>query len=938
MQALDPSGAYTDAEVKSALAGASGTRSWDFRYARLDSSNNFIENIDYVKSCTISNDSLADIKRTAKFEILDTGTLNYLSDRIQPFARLNMPNASQSYADYVASLQPDQHFTFDGAAIDPNISTYTSTNTGTASAISTFSTARAITGPTLSFLSSTSIAASGATGNVAWFYIDISGPYSVTFNTRGAPLDAQFYFQTGTTQADLILLASNNEYSLIAPSGRYYFKLTATGTSTTVFTATVDIVRAVNVVDKITTNSYRLNAAGQYVPGLLNDGGYALGSSLGRLMGFYPDSVTTNTAVGPAVNGSMSLSYWTSIDNTANSYSSVVPNVGGTLKIDFTVDTGLYVANKSRLSMFIGAQYWVIAEMPMLASGLYNITYTMLNDTVNSVFTVYGYINGKLAGSVVIPYATTHVVDGNNNPVLGITDVISSGSQYTGPSFYSSWTTDDISFFYNKTLTSDQVLNLYNKGVLTTPPRKGYVEWPQGIFLLSSPKRSLKNGTVIHEVDAYDQLQVLKEDSLDARLSFPIGTRLVDAVNTVFTKSIGKYQTFPLTAPGWSDTSVAPGSTTVNSDTSITLQNTTSGVGQAIFGSWDIKTVFDGFSFSAKMPASPQVTYLMANALDANFPAPYNQIYIVQSGTTLQFTIGGFYSGASFGVTYNPVQHAYVKMTELNRKIYFYTSPDGITWTQQYSCPLPYRSGSLFNMQLEFDYANKSTSTPYTTTLTEVYAKAYAQPTSKIIDSPLTMTVPMTWQPGTSKLQVINDLLAALNYESAWFDENGIFVARPYISPATRGSAFTYATDSNSVITGDVNQTLDLFGVANKWILAITNPDRPPIVSTYTNANPLSPTSTVSRGRTIVDFRTEQDTVDQTTLNAKVARLAFEASQVYEIIEYTTGMMPFHSNNDVYNISIDDLSVSDKYSELSWSLDLKVGSTMSHKVRRIVQL
>lgn len=206
-----------------------------------------------------------------------------------------------------------------------------------------------------------------------------------------------------------------------------------------------------------------------------------------------------------------------------------------------------------------------------------------------------------------------------------------------------------------------------------------------------------------------------------------------------------------------------------------------------------------------------------------------------------------------------------------------------------------------------------------------------------ITPSALTLPAPMEWEPGTSKLRILNDLLAAINYESAWFNEAGRLVCRPYLSPMDRSPEYEYRDNELSVLTQGVGQTIDLFDVPNRIVLVKSEPDQAPLVSAPTiNSNPASPTSTVSRGRTIVDFRTEQDAADQATLDAKAARLLFEASQVFENIQFSTVAMPMHSNADVLHLEVGDLAIDGKYSEHTWTLPLTVGARMTHVVRRVV--
>ena len=198
------------------------------------------------------------------------------------------------------------------------------------------------------------------------------------------------------------------------------------------------------------------------------------------------------------------------------------------------------------------------------------------------------------------------------------------------------------------------------------------------------------------------------------------------------------------------------------------------------------------------------------------------------------------------------------------------------------------------------------------------------------------LTVVMEWEPGTSKLRIINDLLNAINYESLSFDENGSAVVRAYRDPGTRTEEYTYGDGLAGLVVPDVDQEIDLFAVPNRWTLVVSDPDKPALVSTYTNSDPGSPTSTVRRARTITDFRLEEDAVDQATLDAKVARLAFEASQIFEAIPFSTGLMPIHSGNDVYRIRYAPLAVNSKFTEQSWSLELKAGAQMQHRARRVV--
>ena len=214
-----------------------------------------------------------------------------------------------------------------------------------------------------------------------------------------------------------------------------------------------------------------------------------------------------------------------------------------------------------------------------------------------------------------------------------------------------------------------------------------------------------------------------------------------------------------------------------------------------------------------------------------------------------------------------------------------------------------------------------------------------AIPQLSVIPSNLELPTDREWKPGTSRAAIIADLLNAVNYAPLVFDASGVGIIRPYQSPQDVAPAWNYANDEVSVMLPEVEQERDLFGIANRWLLVASEPDLPPLVSTRTNDSFASPTSTVSRGRVITDFReSEGEVPDQATLDARVERLAFEASQVYEAVEFTTGLQPFHEHAEVYSITFSHLGLAAKFSEHTWSYDLRAGATMKHRARRVVAI
>lgn len=194
----------------------------------------------------------------------------------------------------------------------------------------------------------------------------------------------------------------------------------------------------------------------------------------------------------------------------------------------------------------------------------------------------------------------------------------------------------------------------------------------------------------------------------------------------------------------------------------------------------------------------------------------------------------------------------------------------------------------------------------------------------------------LEFEPGVSKLEAVNELLSQLNYTPLHVDEVGYFTSREYITPSERSADYYYIDDKESVIHIGAEEELDVFNVANVFSVVRTNEEEVPLMSTYINDNPDSPTSTVSRDRKIVDHREIEDIADQEALDAYVERIAFEASQVYGRIRFKTALMPFHGYSNVLHLSYEDLGINGNYLELNWTMKLEVGGEHTHELRQVV--
>lgn len=210
-------------------------------------------------------------------------------------------------------------------------------------------------------------------------------------------------------------------------------------------------------------------------------------------------------------------------------------------------------------------------------------------------------------------------------------------------------------------------------------------------------------------------------------------------------------------------------------------------------------------------------------------------------------------------------------------------------------------------------------------------SKVDIKPANSIVD------VDKEYEIGTSKLEVANSLLKEINYTSLWTDEVGVFRADKYLIPAEREADYTYKDNQLSIIeTGSIEE-LDLFSVANKWVVVASNPEKEAIISKYENVSATSPISIPNRGRTIVDYRTVDDIADQSTLDAYTKRIAYEASQIYGEFRFSTAIMPHHSHADLLFIDHKNMGINSKFTEMNWRINIGSNS-MEHTCRRVIYI
>lgn len=165
--------------------------------------------------------------------------------------------------------------------------------------------------------------------------------------------------------------------------------------------------------------------------------------------------------------------------------------------------------------------------------------------------------------------------------------------------------------------------------------------------------------------------------------------------------------------------------------------------------------------------------------------------------------------------------------------------------------------------------------------------------------SPAVLAEARSWDPGTPKLRIINDLLQAAGYWSLWCDGAGQFRVEPYVDLANRPVSYEFQAGQASIHSPAWEREQNMSGVPNRVKVRTHGSDTElPLVGVATNENPASPFSYQSRGNKWVDRPIE--TVEASS-QAVVNQIAFQrlrdAMNPVARLEVTHWMVPLNPND-----------------------------------------
>lgn len=192
------------------------------------------------------------------------------------------------------------------------------------------------------------------------------------------------------------------------------------------------------------------------------------------------------------------------------------------------------------------------------------------------------------------------------------------------------------------------------------------------------------------------------------------------------------------------------------------------------------------------------------------------------------------------------------------------------------------------------------------------------------------------WDPGTSRLTIINDLLAEINYNSLWMDNSGLIRGTPYRQATAENITIEYRNDAFSLLLPEDSSTTDVFDRPNVFIAVVENPEKSANMrAVAVNDDPSVDFSTVNIGR-VAEYEKLDNIASQAELQAYVNNKKFKSLLATQEITFSTAANPAHSAFDVIGLYKDDLT--GIYEETEWSMSFQPGEAMTHRAKKVVYM
>lgn len=202
-----------------------------------------------------------------------------------------------------------------------------------------------------------------------------------------------------------------------------------------------------------------------------------------------------------------------------------------------------------------------------------------------------------------------------------------------------------------------------------------------------------------------------------------------------------------------------------------------------------------------------------------------------------------------------------------------------------------------------------------------------------------TLAHSMTWEAGTSKLEIINDLLSAANFFSLRADGHGRFRVEKYQSPAIRPVVARLYDNDQSIYSPVFTYEKDHWSVPNKVIfIGQGSGEEEALTSVVTNENPNSPYSYQNRGHWIVDVTSGVEATDQGALDAQARKRLAEVTSPTGTLSIDHAPLPSLTINDAVKFRRNEADIDIRATVQSTQISLDATALQRTELQEVVSL
>lgn len=186
---------------------------------------------------------------------------------------------------------------------------------------------------------------------------------------------------------------------------------------------------------------------------------------------------------------------------------------------------------------------------------------------------------------------------------------------------------------------------------------------------------------------------------------------------------------------------------------------------------------------------------------------------------------------------------------------------------------------------------------------------------------------PISWTAGTSRFKVMEDLCNIAGYYPPYFDNNGDCIVRPVGELSAEIPVVIYRAGQN-IIDDTLTVTNDLIDAPNRYIVVGTDANQEPITGRY-DIPSIAPHSIYNRGFVVATVIQSQGVASNDDAREAAYKAYVVDSAAYEWVTFESFNDPRHDTYSAVQFN------SNQYKEMSWSMSLSAGGTMSHSLRRV---